>query len=456
MGKVFPNRKKGFFEEHWIALIILWLLFFERLYMMSRLGADYGLKSDDASYVKAGITFFHTGAITMHGVVSAQIMPGLPVLIGAFVALFGEGYGMWIGLKFFWCLLGTLAPWFVYLTIDSKAPKWAAILPMLLFFTPDFAWQENLILTETPFLFLTCLYLYGLFRLGDRKDWPSYFIVFGAAFLAFMLKAQAAVYFFLPVPYLWMKKYPSTKLYGQCFLTLLLVSCFIVPWTVRNYYHFGELIPTTYGIGNPLLLGTYQGVGYPKDEDAFKELAIRRAVEEEYQNLKEKDGTYSAKHKRFIALRTDEAKAHARMGYWWRHDRVSMLKSYLYIKPKSMLYQTFYWDEVVPHTKGAIEWGRHVDFFFALAALPAAILARRTVAEVIFLLFAYGLQVYMYAYAYVFDRYAQSLLPFRYIAVGFFLAAAAEILKKSGWTIESRWAIYKTEREFNRQRKKAQ
>ena len=121
-----------------------------------------------------------------------------------------------------------------------------------------------------------------------------------------------------------------------------------------------------------------------------------------------------------------------------------------------MLYQTFYWDEVVPHTKGAIEWGRHVDFFLALAALPAAILARRTVAEVIFLLFAYGLQVYMYAYAYVFDRYAQSLLPFRYIAVGFFLAAVAEILKKSGWTIESRWAIYKTEREFNRQRKKAQ
>ena len=77
MGKVFPNRKKGFFEEHWIAMILLWLLFFERLFMMSRLGADYGLQSDDAGYIKAGITFYHTGAITMHGVISAQIMPCL-------------------------------------------------------------------------------------------------------------------------------------------------------------------------------------------------------------------------------------------------------------------------------------------------------------------------------------------------------------------------------------------
>lgn len=456
MGKVFPNRKKGFFEEHWIAMILLWLLFFERLFMMSRLGADYGLQSDDAGYIKAGITFYHTGAITMHGVISAQIMPGLPVLIGAFVALFGEGHGLWLSLKLFWCLLGSLAAWFTYRAIDLKAPKWAAIIPMLFFFTPDFAWQDNLILTETPFLFLTCFYLFALFRLGEYQNWASYFMVFSAAFLAFMLKAHAAVYFILPIPYLWTKKYPSSRLYGQCFLTLFLVSCFIVPWTVRNYYHFKDIIPVTYGIGNPLLLGTYQGEGFPEDEEAFNRDELIRSVEEEHVNLRDEKGNFSEKHKRYIFMRTDEAKARARMKYWWKNDRESMIRSYLYLKPKSMLFQTFYWDEVVPHTKRAIEWGRHVDFYLALAALPAAIIARRNIAEVIFLLFSYGLQVYMYAYAYVFDRYAQSLLPFRYVAVGLFLAAAAEIIRKGGGSIGNRWAIYKKEKEFNRERKQSQ
>lgn len=46
--------------------------------MLSRLGAAYSLKSDDISYMKAGITMYRTATLTMHGVISAQIMPGLP------------------------------------------------------------------------------------------------------------------------------------------------------------------------------------------------------------------------------------------------------------------------------------------------------------------------------------------------------------------------------------------
>lgn len=423
------RQRNNFFRNHWVMLIIVWLLFFERLWMLSRLGAAYSLKSDDLSYLKAGITMYRTATLTMHGVVSAQIMPGLPALIALFAKAFGTGRGLWLALKVAWCFMGTLAAWFTYLTIREKAPTYAAVLPTLMYFTPDFAWQDNLILTETPYLFLVTLYLYGVIRMGNRKDWAGFILMALSAYLAFLLKAQAICLFFLPLPYLWIKKYPSTRLYGQAFLIFLALLAFMLPWSVRNYKQFRAFIPTTYGIGNPLLLGTYQGEGYPTDEEVDR-APFDKKVQEEHAFLKDKDGKFSAKHQRYLELLTDEKLARGRMVYWWKHDRDSMLKSYLWLKPKSMLFDTFYWDEVIPKTKYPIIHLRQIDFTLAMAAAVVVLLAKKTVAETYFVLFAYWVQVYMYAYAYVFDRYAQTLLPYRYVAIGFLIPAAVDIFRR--------------------------
>ena len=423
------RQRNNFFRNHWVMLIIVWLLFFERLWMLSRLGAAYSLKSDDLSYIKAGITMYRTATLTMHGVISAQIMPGLPALIALFAKIFGTGHGLWLALKVAWCFMGTLAAWFTYLAIREKAPAYAAVIPTLMFFTPDFAWQDNLILTETPYLFLVTLYLYGVIRMGNRKDWAGFIFMATSAYLAFLLKAQAICLFFLPLPYLWIKKYPSTRLYGQAFMIFLALLTFMLPWSVRNYKQFRAFIPTTYGIGNPLLLGTYQGEGYPTDAEVDR-APFDEKVLDEHAFLKDKDGKFSAKHQRYLELLTDEKLARGRMVYWWKHDRDSMLKSYLWLKPKSMLFDTFYWDEVIPKTKYPIIHLRQIDFTLAMAAAVVVLLAKKTVAETYFVLFAYWSQVYMYAYAYVFDRYAQTLLPYRYVAIGFLIPAAVDIFRR--------------------------
>lgn len=433
------RRRGNFFSDHWVMLVIIWLLFFERLWMLSHLGATYGLKSDDLSYVKAGITMYRTATLTMHGVVSAQIMPGLPLLIAGFAKIFGTGHRLWLALKVAWCFMGTMAAWFTYLTIREKAPTYAAVLPTLMFFTPDFAWQDNLILTETPYLFLVTLYLYGVIRMGNRKDWTGFILMALSAYLAFMLKAQAICLFLLPLPYLWIKKYPSTRLYGQAFLVFLAILAFMVPWSVRNYKQFRAFIPTTYGIGNPLLLGTYQGKGYPL-EDIFDRGKFVDEVYEEHVFLKDRNGSFAAKHKRYFELLADEKLARARMAYWWKHDRASMLKSYLWLKPKKMFFASFYWDEVIPKTKYPIIHLRQIDFTLAMAAAVVVLLAKKTVAETYFVLFAYWVQVYMYAYAYVFDRYAQTLLPYRYVAIGFLIPAAVEIIRRTGRYIRGKRA----------------
>ena len=423
------QRRNDFFRNHWVMLIILWLLFFERLWMLSHLGPSYSLKSDDLSYFKAGITLFRTGTLTMHGVISAQIMPGLPALIALFCTVFGIGNGLWLPLKLAWCIMGTMAAWFTYLAIREKAPAYAAIIVACFYFVPDFAWQDNLILTETPYLFLVSLYLYGVMRMGNRKDWTGFVIMALSAYLAFMLKAQALCLFLLPLPYLRIKKYPSTRLYLQAFMIFIALLAFMLPWSVRNYKQFRAYIPTTYGIGNPLLLGTYQGVGYPSDDEVDRSKYVDE-VYKEHAFLKDKDGKLAPKYKRYFELLTDEKLARARMVYWWKHDRDSMLKSYLWLKPKSMFSASFYWDEVIPHTKYAIIQLRTLGFYLAMAAAPAVLLARKYRAETFFVLFAYLAQVYMYAYAFVFDRYAQTLLPFRFMAIGFLIPAAAVIAER--------------------------
>lgn len=420
------RRRRDFFRSHWVMLIILWLLFFERLWMLSRLGPSYNINSDDISYIKSGITLYRTGTVTMHGVISAQIMPGLPAIIALFCSIFGTGSGLWLPLKVAWCIMGTLAAFFTYLAIREKAPAYAAIIASLFFFAPDFAWQDNVILTETPYLFLVSLYLYGVMRMGNRKDWAGFAIMAISAYLAFLLKAQALCLFFLPLPYFWIKKYPSTRLYVQAFMVFVALLAFMLPWSVRNYKHFRNYIPTTYGIGNPLLLGTYQGEGYPPEE-LFDRSKYVDEVYEEHAFLKDKDGNFAPKHKRYFELLTDEKMAKARMVYWWKHDRESMVKSYLWLKPKRMIDASFYWDEVIPHTKYAIVLLRKVGFDLAMAAAIVVLLARKYIAETYFVLFAYWAQIYMYAYAYVFDRYAQTLLPFRFMAVGFLVPAAASI-----------------------------
>ena len=99
------KAKNFFINEKWIVIVML-LLFLERLIVMGQLGATYTLSNDDLSYVNSGITFIKTGTITMHGVLSAQIMPGMPVFIGIISLLFGEGTLFWIALKLIWITMG--------------------------------------------------------------------------------------------------------------------------------------------------------------------------------------------------------------------------------------------------------------------------------------------------------------------------------------------------------------
>ena len=140
-------------REHRGILIVMGLLLAERILAFIFLGLEYSMKNDDWDYVISGIVFGNTGTVTMHGQVSAQIMPGMPWFLGAISFVFGEGRLMLLVIRSCWILMGVFTALYIYRSVILFGPKWCGILATLPLFAPNYVWLDNLILTETPYIF---------------------------------------------------------------------------------------------------------------------------------------------------------------------------------------------------------------------------------------------------------------------------------------------------------------
>ncbi|MBP1736279.1 MAG: hypothetical protein H6Q60_160 [Oscillospiraceae bacterium] len=408
----------NFLKNHWGIFIVMLLLLAERIVGLCILGPEYTLSSDDLSYVESGIAFFKTGTITMHGVLSAQIMPGMPWLIALFTFLFGTGTELWLSLKILWIFMGTATAWYIYQSVRMMAPKWCAIIAALFLLTGDFVWTDNLILTETPFMLLLTIMICETMMMGETRKNKYFWRCLAAFFCAFMLKANIIIYPLFAAVYLLLKHYEFRKLIKQGVLLGLAVLCFVVPWSIRNYIDYGVFIPLTYGAGNPDLLGTYQGVGYPHDDALDYETHVDQVAKERFAAYYAKDGTLSPCLQKYISLETDEIKAEYRKSVWWETHPGSMLLSYLVLKPLNMVFSAFCWYELYPHAIEICMVSRYIDFGIILFGVVAAFINKRRRAEVIFIAVTYLGIIYSYAMMFSFDRYAHPLLPLRYILLG--------------------------------------
>ena len=406
-------------DNRWILIAML-LLLAERLVALWQLGPMYTLDSDDASYVISGIEFANTGTITMHGVLSAQIMPGMPVLIGFFSLLFGEGLALWTVLKIVWILMGVFTAFYIYKSIAIFAPKWIGALCAFLFMAmPNIVWMDNLILTETPFMLFFTMMIYSTLMMGKTRESKYFWMCLVTYFLALMMKANIGIYPVFAFIYLCMAKYGIKKLLKQGLIIACVLLCFIVPWSIRNYIHYDAFIPLTYGAGNPMLLGTYQGVGYPADEDLDYETNVKQVVREKYARYYDENGKNSEPYLyRYILLEEDGVKAKYRMQEWAKRDPVSMAKSYLYGKPRMMIFGVFYWKELFGIPYSALRILRALIFGGSIVSFLLACFQKKHWKEMIFLALVYLGNIYVYAMSFAFDRYSETLMPAQYIACG--------------------------------------
>lgn len=415
------QRFVRFLKEHKYILIVVALLFLQRLYALSQYGILYSLNSDDAAYVTSGITFARTGQITMHGVLSAQIMPGMPVFIGFFVLLFGEGKLLWLALKITWILMGSVSAFFIYKSVKLYAPKFCALIASLGLFAVNFVYVDNLILTETPFMLLLSIMVYSTLMMG-RSDQKKHFWICAVSYmLALMLKANIAVYPVFVLVYLLMMRCDKKRLIRMALTLACMVLCFVLPWSIRNYIHFDAFIPLTYGAGNPVLLGTYQGAGYPEDESLDYYYNVEVVALEKYADYYDSEGKLKSDYiGKYLDLQKDGIKAKYRQKVWYESDPISFIKSYLYLKPQIMLDQVYYTNEAIifdTTVEDIVEY-RELELGLCIASLLAAFLVKKRRRVMAFLAVLYMGNIYIYATAFAYSRYSDPLMILRFMMVG--------------------------------------
>lgn len=414
--------------NNWLIVIVMIISLVLHILAIKQLGFNYTLNSDDASYVKSGIVFLQTGEITMHGVISAQIMPGMTFLIAFMALIFGTGTKLMISLKVLWMIMGISTICVVYKTIKLYTNKYISALSCLFFLAIDYVWMDNLILTETPFILLFALLIYHTLKLSQNTNRKDYILIIIYYIMAVFIRPNIGIFPIFLFIFLLLKKYDFKLLMKQCLIAGAILLLCLIPWAYRNYKVFGEFIPLTYGTGNPLLLGTYQGVGYPLDEELNYVKNVDEKIPDKMkyylENTNEKE--YMTK---YYLLEYDGMRAKYRMHEWWNKDKISMLKSYLYYKPKELFNNYFYWDTILGIKPMVLSTIRKLEIlFFGLSSL-LILLNKKRIKEWLFLILTYGSQIALYSYTFAFSRYAISMFFIRYIVIGIGIGILYDIVK---------------------------
>lgn len=412
------NKITEFIKENKIVILIMISLFLIRALAMADLGVKYSLNSDDLSYILSGIEFQKTGTITMHGVISAQIMPGMTILIGILSFIFGDGNLLWLVLKLVWITMGCITAFLAYKCVRVFAPKWCGVITLLLFFSPDFIWMDNLILTETPFTLCLVGMIYSTLMMGKTQEKKYFWICLSMYMFALMFKANIGIYPVFAFIYLILVGYDFKTLIKQGVIIGIVLLCFIIPWSIRNYKIYNTFIPLTYGAGNPKLLGTYQGIGYPSDEELDYKTNVDDVAKEKFKKYYDNGSSEKPYIKRYISLETDGIKAKYRQSEWWKSNPISLILSYLILKPLDMMKSVFYWDEVFSINKLILQITNSINWIACILCLYTGIILKRRLAEMFLLISVYLGNILIYATTFSFDRYAAPFTTLRFIFIG--------------------------------------
>lgn len=416
---------KAWAAEHRFLLMLLAAIFVERVWVMYTLGADYNIANDDMAYMSGAIRFLQTGGITNSDYYpSALSMPGMTWVIAGLMKIFGQELAFWLSIKLLWILMGTATAFVTYQAVVLMAPKWCGLVAAGCFLAPNIAWMDNLVLTETPYFLCFTLTIYLTLLMG-RTNGKGVFAGYCVPYMVGLLFRPTIV--IMPafsLTYLFLMKVDRKLLGKRLCIGIVVLMVFLVPWTVRNYIHFHHFIPLTAGDGNPMQEGTYQGFGYPTDEELDYETYVEQVWREDYAEYLDENGQpLDPNMEQFFINKKFAIKAQYRMRVWWENNPVSMLLSYLVIKPGIMLVKTFYWKQVLGTPAWILDVLRAVNFFMCCGAVFLCFRRKQFRMEIGFLTAVYWIYIYMISMTYSFSRYGETLMSLRYIimAVGLHL-----------------------------------
>lgn len=418
-----------FLESDRAIWLIILLALAERIIMFFYIGSGELHNSDDVAYVQSGIVFAQTGVISVWSPLpTAKIMPAMPVVAGILSMIFGEGEAYINSIRILWIALGCLTPLLMYKSCCIFLPRPYALFAAAAFLLPNWAWSDNAVLTETPYLFFYMLCFYGLMRLGEdggEKHNAAIGLFVSGFMAALMFRPNILIFLPFAAAYLlFVKKKKLCRLARPALCLTAAMLVFVVPWSIRNYRIFGEFIPVTSGSSNPTMLGTYQGESAPADESLDYESNVYSVVREEFPDWFDENGNLKeAEGKEKVADRMERLKTRYRLKVWFERDPKGMLWTYLASKPACMLNWVWIW---LPSPKLYNVLRLFSQINLAACALTAlySLFARKMWSMVLWLGTTYVMNIYLIALSFASERYAAMFMPLRYIiaAIGLYLA----------------------------------
>lgn len=222
-------------------------------------------RNDDVKYVKSAELILEGGPLAYNSGTepSAFIMPGMPLLLAAFIGPFGEQGGI-TAFRLFQCLEQTACIYLLFLIARRVFNRRVALVSCVIaaLYPPDY-FSSGVILTESTFRLLCMLLVLMMMIAAENRKLSSYIWVGALTAAVAYFKPQASL---LPAGllFLWLRERYSLKeivKYTAVVLgTYLLLLC---PWWIRNMIVFGHFILFTDSAGSPFLLGTRINYGLP-------------------------------------------------------------------------------------------------------------------------------------------------------------------------------------------------
>jgi 4-amino-4-deoxy-L-arabinose transferase-like glycosyltransferase len=405
----------GELRKSYLIWVILVLALAIRLYTLDTYGLKLTINSDDQGYIHSAIRLVETGQLTYRGPrepahfetePTVKIMPGQPVLLASVFLVFGTGTVGLYATKVVMILIGLAGIYGIYLLGRYIWGEGAGLIgAFLLAISIQHIVTDTLLLTETPFMTSLIYMVYFSVRLAhERKAWHFYALMF-FYIAALMFRATVALYPVILLVYLLLKKYPFALMKKQVGIAAIIMLIVLMPWWVRNYIHYQKFIPLTAGEGHPLLMGTYQGEGYPNKETLDQAFA-RINKQHEGKEL-------------FVIIEAQKALAKERMAAWWKADRESFIRSYGWLKPKLLWKDDFYWIEVFDIKRTTVKMIQpYLVWAGMIGWLVALVFSSKGRAEVLFIALFLLYFTALYSVYFVFGRYNTSEMPFMFLGTG--------------------------------------
>lgn len=394
------------FKKEYLIWWVLLAALIIRVTALAHYGLGLTLHSDDEGYVRSAMELLKSGMLTYHSPTepTVHIMPGQPLLLAAVFLIFGKGTAGLYAAKILMILIGAAGIYGIYLIAKSFGGiKVALVVACLFAVSVPHILTDTLTLTETPFATSFIFLIYFSIRLAQKQNMSNLYWLMFFYIAALMFRPTVALYPLLLFVYLLLKKYPIRLMLKQAAVAAVILLVVLTPWWIRNYSHYHQFIPLTGGSGNPLLLGTYQGQGYPNNETAQQLM----------------DRLHYSSTDAFTINKVQQQAAKERIKTWWETDRKSFTLSYLYLKPKILWKDPFYWIEIF-HVKTALLKPIHaVTVIAGIAGLliSLAVYSRHR-KEILLILGSLIYFTILYSAYYVQDRYNEPLMPFLFLGIG--------------------------------------